>query len=902
MWPFIDEEEDSFIPSMQSKPPEQERGLLSSALHYLNMPSGAVSGGVEYLQGLSNDDNLWDAVKRGAEEQPGYNKVLRNTLGDDFMDEDPYYLGTAADVTMQALFDPLILLPPAKVATGAKAVGKATGINRALSTGSDTLKNSKVGNYIDNAFTNFLDSETKLFTQTPITWRRALSAQGPLDNEIASFAKNRSNYYDESGELVSKVASQPEEVRNFITPYVEARPDIGQFANKTFQQSESSWDDFAKSYETATSMNHAPKASAFDGISNQTRSQVLESAKAAGLEPQQVQAIFDLGEQVAALEQKYTNELLKRGIISEETAKKFAGGRHMRREYLKNEDPVEYAKMLRESGMTKEAEAVEKTIRELENRYSRGNPIKLNYKEISQRKLLTPEDMEKLGRVMDATHPLAEGGRISADLISKYDFLKDVATKYGVDDAVDGFYKLEGKGYGPLNGMHVPREVGQEIDKILGEVSTSPTAWRRIVSYWKMGKTILNPASHARNFMSNATMLNAFGGIGLHEIPIYMARAAKEMKSNGNYYQSAKKTTNIFDDTFFKTELGRHLAPTSTKSNKLQRILGGAVDKAGDLYQDNEKLGKLTAYMYGMEKLKMAPEQAGQYANKILFDYGKVPPWVKWLRESGVVPFASFPYLAGLETGRTLWNNPARIGKYYKATNTGTEEEKADRKILPDYLQPETLLSLGKGKRSINGQTQDISKYLDLKYILPFASGLDMIPGSGEMNVPPALDLASALISGKDNFTGREFITRGMSDSEKAKAMAQYTYQSLMPSFAPPIPGFSEGGYSAQKLIQGMTGETDSRGRTYTPSEAIAHTIFGLKNTPVNIPEQYYSQMKNLQRDIQAIKSDLKYQLKDQRLSEEDKKQLLMDSVSKINQKNRAMEELQNRYSRTGRK
>lgn len=907
MWPFDDDDDMIYSAPLQTRQPqfqnpEEERGFLSSALHYLNMPSGAVSGAAEYLQGLSDDEDLLSAISRGATEQPGYNKILRNTLGDEFMDEDPFYAGTAIDIALQATLDPLIFLTPAKAATGVKALGRATGATDVLSTGANALKNSRAGNYVDDAFNTFMNKETKMFTDTPITWRRALSAQGPLDDELAAFSKNRSNLYDEAGQMATRVGEQPEDVRRHITNYLESQPDIGKYAK--MENKRPSLFEVPGGEGLALNIDETP-VFRLDNLSGQRRSEVLQSAKAAGLDETKVQSIFNLGEEAATLEQKYTDELVKRGIISEQTAQKFAGGRHIRREYLKHENPSEYAKMLRESGLEKEAEQVEKTIRELEVKYSKGHPMKLNFKDIQQRMLLSPQDQEKLGRIMDATHPLAQGGRISSDLISKFDFLEDIASRYGTNEAIDGYYHLSGKGYGPLNGMYVPREIGQEIDVILKEVKPDRSMWRKIVSYWKMGKTILNPASHARNFFSNATMMNAFGGISLLEVPIYLAKAAKEMKSNGKLYKSAKEATNIFDDTFVKTELGQHLVSKGTSGNSFIDKAGGVINKgigkAGDLYQGNEKLGKLAVYMYGMERLGMNADEAGKFANKVLFDYGKVPPWVKWLRESGVVPFASFPYLAGLETGRTLWNNPATIGKYYKMSNTGTEEEKAERRLLPDYLSPDTMLPLGKGTRTVNGQEQEVNNYLDLQYILPFDSGFDLIPGSDGFNVPPALDLASALISGKDNFTGRDIVSRGMSDSEKAKAYAQYAYQSLAPSFAPPIPGVSDGGYSTQKLIQGVTGSMDSKGRTYSPSEAIGHTVFGLKNTPVNIPEQYVRQIQDLQRDMQAIRSDLSYKLKDRRLSDSDKQKLVIASREKMQEKALEIQGLQNRYRKTGR-
>lgn len=57
-------------------------------------------------------------------------------------------------------------------------------------------------------------------------------------------------------------------------------------------------------------------------------------------------------------------------------------------------------------------------------------------------------------------------------------------------------------------------------------------------------KTILNPAGHARNFMSNAILLD-MAGIPTAKVPVYLTRAGKEMLDKGKYYKEIKENTTI---------------------------------------------------------------------------------------------------------------------------------------------------------------------------------------------------------------------------------------------------------------------------------------------------------------------------------------------------------------------
>lgn len=396
------------------------------------------------------------------------------------------------------------------------------------------------------------------------------------------------------------------------------------------------------------------------GMPDATRSQVLQKARDAGMEEKLVNQIYELGEKAAELNARYTDELAKRGIIPAETAEKFAGGRDILREYRKYVSPEEHLRILRETGQNAEAVKFERELDKLQ-KYVDSKGYKLNLKAISPRQVLPPEIQQKIGRILDATHPLARAGQISADLINKYDFLESVANKYAKADVkgLPGAWRqMAGKAYGPLEGLYVPAGVYDEVSATVRRLTEPEKFWRKAVSYWKMGKTILNPAVYSKNFIVNAILLNV-GGVPLQEVPVYLARAAKEIASKGAAFREAREADSFLLNPSAKNELAQlDLA----RATVLQRGLQGAAD----IYKGNERIGKMAAYLWAKDKGRTA-EEAAKFADTVLFDYSKVPPVIDFLQRSGGVPFASFPYFVATKTlPDVLYNNPAKLMKYYR--------------------------------------------------------------------------------------------------------------------------------------------------------------------------------------------------------------------------------------------
>jgi hypothetical protein len=554
--------------------------------------------------------------------------------------------------------------------------------------------------------------------------------------------------------------------------------------------------------------------------------------------------------------------LLDRNLISPETFEKFTD-RYIRREYSKYVTPAEHLKMLQESGQITEAAAFERNMENIARRT--GGKYGLDLKAISQRKDLPEEVQKQLGRLMDATHPFAKGGKITADLINRYDFLESVMKNHASDKAEIGYKLIEGKKFGPLDGKYLPREIANEVNRVVPQMTDAAGWWRKAVGYWKLGKTVLSPATFMRNNISNLALLN-IAGVPTYHIPQYMMKAANELHSPGKFTALANKSGTFLHNTMTEAELRGFLEKGVGEGllTKGVNAAKGITEKAADVYQGSEKLGKMAAFMWAVEKKGMNPADAAKFADEALFNYSKVPPIIDTLRKNGLIPFATFPYKATKATAKALYENPARVAGYYKPVRELQDPD--EKTVLPDYLNPETLLPVGKGTRTVNGKEQPVNNYIDLQNILPFQS-------TENLGISPAFTVASALYQNKNPLTNREIARKGMTTSEKAAEYGKYAWQQFSPA-TPIIPGT----YGYDKLInQGVFGEPDYRGRQYGLGEAVAHTILGVKNTPINTIEAGQSRLRDLQKEVQAIKYEIRSVQQDARLQDNDKKERIAE-------------------------
>lgn len=826
-------------------PPQEEKGWFSTVLDYLDKPASAVAGAAEYLNGVSNDENIVQAIGRGWKDNTDYSRVLA-AKGID----PESWQGKALNVAGKIALDPTWIITPAKIAGIVGKGAKVAGIADKAGDLARVAKATEIGKNVGSALNAAGDLEVG-----GLTVKRWLSETSPIQKELDELERAGINSAEEIRAGTQK-----------IKELNKINPELGEYVTKA--------------QEARVSANQVAS-----GISDLTKTQVYGEI-AQKYSPEISGKVKETVDFINDINTRGTKGLYERGIISKETMDKFTD-RYIRREYSKYVSPAEHLQMLQETGQLKEAAAFERGL----NSLNRGaGKFGLDLKKISQRQDLPPEIQEKLGRLMDATHPFAKGGKITADLINRYDFLENVMKNYASDTIQAGYRLIEGKKFGPLNGKYLPRDIANEINRVIPQMTDAAGWWRKAIGWWKMGKTVLSPGTFMRNNFSNLALLN-IAGIPVYDIPQYMFKAGNELLEPGKYTKLAKESGTFLSHTLSEAELRGFLEKGTgegllTKASNVAKTITG---KATDLYQGSENLGKMAAFMWAIEKGKMAPEVAAKFADDALFNYSKVPPIIDALRKSGIIPFATFPYKATQATGKALWNTPARVAGYYKpVANLQNEDEK---QILPKYLNPETLLPIGKGTRTVKGKEQKVSNYLDLQNILPFQS-------IENLGTSPALSLYSALSSNRDPLTGKEIARKGMTGSEQLGARAGYVAKQLLPA-NPLIPGT----YGFDKLVmQGLLGRPDYMGRQYGLPEAAAHTVLGLKNVPINTVEAGRSRIRDIQKEMQAVNYEIKNVQQDARLSDADKKERIDDYKNRQRELTKEMQTVSKALQRLNKK
>jgi len=398
--------------------------------------------------------------------------------------------------------------------------------------------------------------------------------------------------------------------------------------------------------------------------------------------------------------------------------------------------------------------------------------------------------------------------------------------------------------FGGAKGLWVRKEIYDDIlgnaDIAFGEVNPwnpfgSHTRMARWVSIFKLLKVPLNPPSAARNFVTNSVNMQLLGGMPFSSQPSRLRSAFRAHykniddgpKFNGlTAYQIAKKY-GISGTTLVSAEI-RQLEDVFRGAEKegifsiLHKfsVAGKKIGKTGaQIYQMLEVMGKTALIQYYLEhktdvlrEVQNLPENIGpdgktsislEYAavieaNRVLFDYSEVSPIVRGLRSSFFgAPFITFQVKVLPELLKVAARHPLRFWPYVAfyasaqalfGSNPFTDDE-WDQVIR---LAPEWIRERGSGfimpMRDEHGRIQ----VADLSYFFPW-SGITQTVGGlvrGEWGqaareaglVAPGWQLANALLSNKDTFTGREIINENDSSFDKGYDTLSYAWQMAMPN------------------------------------------------------------------------------------------------------------------------
>ena len=302
-------------------------------------------------------------------------------------------------------------------------------------------------------------------------------------------------------------------------------------------------------------------------------------------------------------------------------------------------------------------------------------------------------------------------------------FLEDSINKINMEKGKI-IEQLPGVKLGELSGKYVPENVFNALQEVIKPVKSTITD--KVVAGFKFGKVILNPATHARNMMSNPILNWWKLGIGPWRADLY-AEAVKQTVKGGKWADEAR-TVGFGLDTFAANEIKTLLDSKEALGfgSRLGNTWATVRNKLGSIYQGEENIAKMAAYI-GQRQKGMGIEDAWKAAESATFNYAQVTPFVRKLRTSLFgFPFVTFTVKATPVAIETALKNPKRISVFGKIKNSiegmsDREETDKERAAEPGYIKDGFYIKLPIKDK------EGRSAYFDLTYIIPFG---DLMSGN----------------------------------------------------------------------------------------------------------------------------------------------------------------------------
>ena len=146
------------------------------------------------------------------------------------------------------------------------------------------------------------------------------------------------------------------------------------------------------------------------------------------------------------------------------------------------------------------------------------------------------------------------------------------------------------------------QEVTKPIDKTLGN---------KVIGTFKYSKVVLNPATHARNIVSNSILNWWKLGMNQQTQELFLSGRSSKANSKGGKWVDEAKPLGYNLNTFATNEL-----PNLLESPEAYKVLGSKAEKLANkisnIYQGEEGFAKLSAYIFSRKYKGMAPEELRQ--------------------------------------------------------------------------------------------------------------------------------------------------------------------------------------------------------------------------------------------------------------------------------------------------
>jgi len=469
---------------------------------------------------------------------------------------------------------------------------------------------------------------------------------------------------------------------------------------------------------------------------------------------------------------------------------------------------------------------------------------------------LTPEMMAELGQIDNPAYLMFKSMLDLTRDVENAKMLRTVSEKFGTDVAQEGFSQIpSGQKWGELAGKHVPDHMKEYLTEIIEPAKN--TLNKKIVANFKFFKVIMNPATHARNVVSNK-ILN-WWKLGMNPLDPRVissdATAVKEIFKGGGEWTDLARPHGYNVDTFASAELKSLLdSPEANLFGKTTKGWKTIQKKLGDMYQAEENTAKLSAFIFNMKK-GLSSEEAWKAAESATFNYAQVTPFVRKLRESMFgMPFVTFTIKSTPVVLETALKNPARISAIGKIKNNieklaDIEETGRERANEPAWVKNGFYIKLPMKDK------QGRSAYFDLTYILPFGDLLagnifernqDLTTGLPEgqatalLKKSPFLQLVSELGKNKDFYGNSIWKNSDPSEKQLKDVMRHLTKTYVPPLIGDQIPGgYNEAGERQQRGVPGAVQASNENQKRNLMEELMRNVGAKVQPMDADIQETY---------------------------------------------------------------
>ena len=492
------------------------------------------------------------------------------------------------------------------------------------------------------------------------------------------------------------------------------------------------------------------------------------------------------------------------------------------------------------------------------------------------------------GDVQDPYVLMAKGVADLEHDIAIAKIIKDVATnpEWASAEPIKNFVKLGdykidsrmGK-ISNIRDMYVQPDIARELAEMIRYQRPINQFMSSMLSLWKIGKTAYNPPTHARNLISNAILSDVVGGLSpFRRFDIYASSLRDLATQKGQYFKEFRDAGGM-GNTFVNQEINQIFRASEGAKNPIQlfrritesKFLGAP----SRLYQAEEQWFKLANFTFQRQRGLSIAESIAE-ANKAVFDYSKVSPFVRKARRT-IAPFITFPAKAAPRLFEATIKHPLRVGKYilafkyltdYSKHKLGlSDEQYAEiKRNLPEEMRSNQWVLMPEKDKNNN------LLFFNATYVSPWGelvSGGSMIPLPGgsvaeQIIAPtnPLFRVSAELITNKSIFTKQPIWKTGENWIKKG---AMHAAEAALPPTTPLIGRTAEG--IRQNLImqkQNRYGETKSRLRA-------VGDIVGLRTTSVNMGRQKIFNALNLKKKTDDIRSRITSIGLDKSLSAEEK-------------------------------